>query len=294
MSGEKPLDRQPLRADLHIHTRASDGRWTPQEVVRAAVERSIGLLAVADHDSTGSVESAAELACQAGLAFLRGVEVSSRLDGRLLHILGYGFDLQAAWLTQVLWDNTAVWAEHNDAVIHGLIGAGYPISWEDYEAYQYERALGGWKPLRFLIDRDLCTGIDDYFDRLLSGLSLPETEFTPAADVIGAIRDGGGVAVLAHPGASLRGGNEQDDVLHTLLVLGLGGVECYSHYHDRATTARYLEWCRRHGLLVTGGSDSHGGFVGREMGVPDVTTRDLTLGELADRIERKTFQPIRR
>jgi predicted metal-dependent phosphoesterase TrpH len=264
---------------------ASDGCWSPEQVVSEALARSIRLIAIADHDATGNVVATALQARMAGVAFLSGVEVSSRLDGQLLHILAYGFDLGAQRLAKVLHDNSVVWAEHNDAVIHGLIAVGYPIAWPDYEAYEYERALGGWKPLRFLVDRGLCTGIDDYFGRLVSGLSLPEMAFAQAVDAIGAIREAGGVAVLAHPGASLRSTEDVESTLCDLMDLGLGGVECYSHYHDRATTAALLKWCRQHDLLVTGGSDSHGGFVGREMGVPVVDTTDLNLGWLVERIE---------
>jgi hypothetical protein len=72
-----------------------------------------------------------------------------------------------------------------------------------------------------------------------------------------------------------------------LMSMGLGGIECYSSYHDRVTTGYFLEWCRSHALLVTGGSDSHGGFVGREMGKPLVHLSALELGELLDTIQHQ-------
>ncbi len=75
-----------------------------------------------------------------------------------------------------------------------------------------------------------------------------------------------------------------EEMLNLFLDFGVAGLECHTHYHDEATTRFCLDWCDRHGLLVTGGSDCHGGFVGRELGVPMVDTADLRLGELAERI----------
>jgi predicted metal-dependent phosphoesterase TrpH len=286
VTGQLTNGSLPLRTDLHIHTTASDGCWPPERVVTEALAHSIGLIAIADHDTAVHVRPTEVLAQQAGVAFLRGVEVSSRWDGNLLHILAYGFELETEALASLLRANRAEWEQQNEAVIRGLIEAGQPISWTDYETYQEDRTLGGWKPLRFLIDRGLCTGIEDYFDPLLRDLALPTMHFAHPAEVIAAIRGAGGVPVLAHPGESLYDHDSIEATLSALLDLGIAGLECYSQYHDQATTDFYLEWCRQHDLLITGGSDSHGGFVGREVGVPVVYTADLNLGPLAQRIIR--------
>ncbi|HUW10379.1 MAG TPA: PHP domain-containing protein [Anaerolineae bacterium] len=273
-----------MRVDLHIHTTASDGCWSPERVVAEARSRDIGLFAVADHDTIRHVAAAKELARAAGVAFLKGVEVSARVDGYLFHILAYGIDTGNNDLVEVLEYNTTIWEQDNDAVIHGLIAAGLPFTWIDYEAYEHDRTLGGWKPLRFLVARGLCAGINDYFAKLVRGLSLPPTRFAHPADAIAAINQAEGVAVLAHPGGSLRNSRDPASILRALMDMGLGGIECYSTYHDEETTGYFLEWCRSHALLITGGSDSHGGFVGREMGVPIVDISDLELGELLAQI----------
>ena len=85
---------------------------------------------------------------------------------------------------------------------------------------------------------------------------------------------------MAHPGGSMRREGISEEKLDRFLGFGIAGLECYSPYHDEATTRFCLDWCARHDLLVTGGSDCHGGFVGREVGVPIVDTADLRLGEL--------------
>ena len=84
--------------------------------------------------------------------------------------------------------------------------------------------------------------------------------------------------ILAHPGASLDHTAVTEEALSPFLDYGIAGLECYSCYHNEATTRFCLDWCARHDLLVTGGSDCHGGFVGRELGVPAVDVADLRLG----------------
>lgn len=271
-----------MRADLHIHTTASDGCWSPERVVAEVKARHIGLFAIADHDTIAGVPVAEALACLEGLAFLRGVEISTRLDGQVFHILGYGFDPKHPVLAALLRENRHTLDRASDEAIQSLIAAGYPIDWADYASYTYERTRGGWKAYNFLVDRSLCSGIRDYFDRLGPALPSDPPAFVSPGEAIAAIRAAGGVPILAHPGASLP--RVTDEGLRSLLDLGIAGVECYSYAHDEATTRFCLDWCARYGLLVTGGSDCHGGLVPRELGSPPVDTDDLRLGDLERRV----------
>ena len=275
-----------MRTDLHIHTVASDGCWTPEQVIVEVQKRAIGLFAIADHDSVASVPRAETLACEARLAFLRAVEVSTSLDGHLFHVLAYGFDLGNEALATLLQENRTRLEQTNDDMIHRLIAAGYEIDWGDYAAYEYDEARGGWRALNFLIDRGFCTDVSEYFRELAAHEPSEPPLFPHPAQAIARIREAGGVPILAHPGVSLRHVGVADETLRSFLDFGIAGVECYSHYHDGATTRFCLDWCSRHDLLVTGGSDCHGGFVGRELGVPSVDISDLRLGELEERIVR--------
>jgi predicted metal-dependent phosphoesterase TrpH len=269
-----------MRADLHIQTTASDGCWTPERVVAEVRAKGIELFAVTDHDSTASVRRASALAREAGLAFLPGVEVSTLLDGHLFHVLAYGFDLDSPALMGLLQENRARLEQTNEDVLHRLIAAGYEIALDDYVAYEYDRTRGGWGVLNFLIDRGFCTGVSDYFDNLVSQFPREWPPFPHPAEAVAVIREAGGVPILAHPGVSLNYVGISEGTLHPFLDFGIAGLECYACYHDEATTRFCLDWCTRHDLLITGGSDCHGGFVGRELGVPVVDTADLWLGEL--------------
>ena len=146
--------------------------------------------------------------------------------------------------------------------------------------------------LNFLIDRRFCTGPRDYFEKLVNPLRPEWPAFPHPADALEIIREAGGVPVLAHPGASLHQVGISDETLRAFLDFGIGGLECYACYHDEATTRFCLDWCERHDLLITGGSDSHGGFVGRELGVPVIDSADLRLGELTEQIMARGGETI--
>ncbi|MDY6874994.1 MAG: PHP domain-containing protein [Chloroflexota bacterium] len=275
-----------MRTDLHIHTIASDGCWTEEQVIAEVQARGIGLFAIADHDSVANVLPTESLARGVGLAFMRGVEVSTLLEGSLFHVLAYGFNLGDLSFATLLRENRAKLDQSNEDTIHYMIAAGYEIDLDDYAAYEHDRTRGGWKVLNFLIDRGFCADVGDYIRNLRAHLVTEWPLFPHPAEAVAAIREAGGVPILAHPGVSLRDEGVSEKTLHPFLDFGISGLECYSHYHDDATTCFCLDWCNRHNLLITGGSDCHGGFVGRELGVPAVDTADLRLGELEQRIIR--------
>lgn len=278
---------KPLRADLHIHTTASDSRWTPRQVVEGCLAEGIGLLAVTDHDTADAVLETEALALDAGLAFLRGVEVSTIAQGLVLHILGYGIDPRDPLLVGVLRDNDRKLRATDDGDIRALIALGYDIDYADYLSYTYDRTRGGFKSLNYCIDLGISADAYDFFGRIRAQLNHAWPDFAHPREAVHAIRGAGGVPVLAHPGASLKdAGGVTEESLASLLDLGIAGIECYSQYHDAPAAALCVDFCWSHDLLITGGSDYHGGFVGRQLGVPVVDTGMLKLGELEARIRR--------
>jgi hypothetical protein len=101
--------------------------------------------------------------------------------------------------------------------------------------------------------------------------------------VITVAQEAGGTVVLAHPGASFYNGADTR-CLDQLVDMGLQGLECYSFHHDEPTTRDFLDYCHSRDLLVTGGSDCHGGFAGRALGVPLICASDLRLRALEERV----------
>ena len=276
-----------MRVDLHLHTTASDGSWSAEQLVKEVKAAGIGLFSITDHDSIASIAAAGELAAREGLAFIPGVEICATLKGQIFHILGYGIDINAPEINRILNHNTHLMEEVDHTSIKKLIADGLDIDFADYCAYRHDPARGGWKSLSFLIDRGFCKDVADYFKNLFTaerGISFPE--FPPPAVVIKAVKLSGGIPILAHPGSDFHGPT-LEETLDFFVREAIEGVECYHPGHDEATTRRAVDWCNRHGLLITGGSDCHGDFVPhRKLGTPPIEVQDLRLGRLMDYIGR--------
>jgi predicted metal-dependent phosphoesterase TrpH len=240
---------------------------------------------VADHDAVNNVPVAERLARGSGLAFIRAVEVSCTLGGHTVHVLGYGIDLRDPTLLGVLERNQRQLRSAGEESIHKLIQAGYDIDLQAYEAYQDDATRGGWKALNYLIDLGICRDVKDFFGRLFVGdMALSYPDFAAPDEAVRAIHQAGGTAICAHPGFGTREGGP--GLLEELLACGVDGLECYTPYHDPAEIRYHVELCRRHGLLITAGSDCHGGFAGRALGVPPAHVTDLNLGPLFDHVIR--------
>jgi predicted metal-dependent phosphoesterase TrpH len=273
-----------LRVDLHLHTTASDGRWTPEELVDQVQRAGIGVFAVTDHDALGGLAPTAALMRGSGLRFLPGVELSARLDGQVYHLLAYGFDPADPALNDFVEANNERLLGASDRALCMLAEAGYPVCVEEYKAYTWDRRRGGWKALNYLIDQGVCRDVHGYFGKLFGGeLRHPEADFPSPEEVMAVARGAGGVVVLAHPGAGFYNGLDESR-LDELVEMGLRGLECYSFHHDPAMTQAFLDYCRNRELLITGGSDCHGGFAGRALGVPPVHYDSLRLGVLEERL----------
>ena len=117
-----------MRADLHIHTTASDGTWDPGQVVKAACAAGIKFFAITDHDSVANVAETKRLAENAGLRFLSGVELNSTKDGHNYHILGYGIDIENKRLQELCFHNQRLLELKDDDSIRNLIDRGWPLS----------------------------------------------------------------------------------------------------------------------------------------------------------------------
>jgi predicted metal-dependent phosphoesterase TrpH len=270
------------RADLHLHTTASDGRWPPERLVDEVQRAGIGLFSVTDHDSLGSLARVSQLVRGSGLCFLPGVELSARLNGQVYHLLAYGFDVVDSDLVALVAENNVRLTSADDVVVDLLAEAGYSVSPADYAGYRWDRRRGGWKALNFLIDQGLCRDTRDYFERLLRDIDRPDPDFPPPDEIVSVVRRAGGVVILAHPGASFYNGLSVSQ-LDQLVGMGVAGLECHSFHHDEETTRGFVSYCFDRNLLITGGSDCHGGLVGRSLGVPLIYSRDLKLGDLREK-----------
>ncbi len=253
--------------DLHTHTTASDGSLAPAALVQKAQEIGLAALAVTDHDTISGLAEAAEAAREMRIDFLAGVELSVEdKDGRF-HLLGYGFDPEGPELAERLAALRRSRAARNAQMAEKMAALGLPVTLDDVR--EAAKKHGGEESeviarphfAQALINKGIVSSVQEAFDKYLaSGRPLYQAKdvLTPA-DAIALLHRAGGVAVMAHPGLvplSEPALAVRVAALHD--AAGLDGIEALYSQHSPADTERFLELARRHGLLITGGSDFHG------------------------------------
>jgi predicted metal-dependent phosphoesterase TrpH len=253
--------------DLHLHTTASDGRSTPEDLVLEARAAGIGVMAVTDHDTVAGLARAEAAAVAAGVDFVPGIEITAVLDGRDLHLLGYFINPDDSALGPFLAEQRLQRRRRVEAIADRLADLGAPIDRSRLLAAadaQTGRSLGRPLVAAALIEAGHARDVADAFDRFLSeGKPAFVTRVgPPPAEVLRRITAAGGLSSFAHPGKFGR-----DDIIPGLVAAGLAAIEVYHPDHSEADVVRYGELARQAGLLVTGGSDYHGPGSGRADGL---------------------------
>src|SRR5690349_22376627 len=255
-----------MRADLHVHSTASDGTDPPAEVMRRAARAGVDVVALTDHDT---VAGHAEAQAAAGpVTLLPGMELSCRLDGRSLHMLAYLFDADqpelAAELARIRDDRVL----RARAMVDKLAGLGVDISWEQVAALAGDAVVGRPHIARAMAASGAIASPREAFTRdwiADGGRAYVDRYALDPARAIGLVREAGGVAVLAHPRAG-RDTWVTDEQVTRLAAAGLAGVEV--HHPDQSDNERgkLLALVHDLDLVATGGSDDHGSLTGYRLG----------------------------
>jgi predicted metal-dependent phosphoesterase TrpH len=244
--------------DLHLHTTASDGRSSPEDLVQAAVRSRVTALSVTDHDTVAALDRV-EVACaRAGIEWVPGIEITAMCEEVDVHVLGYFFDHRSPVLTAFLDAQVADRRRRVRDMIAKLEAIGVRVDADE--------VLGGhggldprWigRPLlaRALVRAGHVRTPREAFDLYLAengAAWIPRRAPSPG-DVIGLIHDLGGIAALAHPGLLGR-----DEWVAPMAAAGLDAVEVYYIEHSPEMTVHYRVLAERLGLAMSGGSDYHG------------------------------------
>lgn len=249
-------------ADLHLHTRYSDGTYTPEELVRQAKRHNLAVISLTDHDTVQGCDQTAAACAAEGIEFIPGTELTAEQDGHELHILGYFLDTHNPRLLEEMRRFQQVRQERIREMVTRLNQLGLPLKVED--VFQLANCESPGRPhvARAMVKAKLCEDLDEAFERFLKKNRpawVPKFKMS-AQTAIELIHHAGGVAVLAHPGL-----NRTDEVIPGMVKAGLDGIECYHTKHTRTTAERYVQIAKQYGLLVTGGSDCHGASKGKPL-----------------------------
>jgi len=245
-----------VRADLHVHSTASDGTVHPKDLVALALERGLRVLAIADHDSVEGLAEAQLAAANTPLTLVPAVELSSVTpDGCDVHVLGYFIRADDTRLREHLADLRGARLKRAGTMVARLTEAGYDVSLDDVLQLSEGGAVGRSHVARALVAAGHAENVADAFRRLI-GRGRPfyvSKDVRSPEEAIECIREAGGLPVIAHPGV-----NGLDPLVAELAQSGLAGIEAYHADHSPQDRRRYAAMAARMGLLATGGSDFHG------------------------------------
>lgn len=242
--------------DLHSHTTASDGTFCPTQSVLRAVEKGLTALAITDHDTVAAIPEAIETGIKVGIEIVPGVEVSSVHNGKDIHVLGYYVDYQDSKFLKNLEELRNVRQIRNKMVIEKLNGLGIPITLEEVEAQKKGKGNTGRPHIAsVLIQKGAVSTIEEAFEKYLghSGLAYCNPPRITPGEAIHIIREGKGVAVLAHPGLY-----RDLELVKSLIPYGLQGIEVYHPDHGEEEERLFRQFAEENHLIQTAGSDFHG------------------------------------
>lgn len=252
------------RIDLHTHSCFSDGQLSPGELVRLAASSDIMTLALTDHDTVAGLNQAIEEGIRFGITVIPAIEITAGDNSGEYHILGYHIEKDAPDFLQdvnQLWENRL---QRNMRLLENLSKVGFRISLADVEKTVGFKWHDRKDIARTLVALGHLGSTQEAFTEKLLGesspLYLPAPVVSPH-DAIRVVRSGGGIPVLAHPGARPGGKREAYPIpeakIREFRKMGLMGLEAYYSRHSLEDISTYVQMASRLGLAVTGGSDFH-------------------------------------
>ncbi len=265
-----------MKIDLHIHTKTgSDGNLPVEEVFKEARKRNISLMSITDHDSIDCQERAMALAGEYGIAYITGVELNVTFQylgsSISLDFLGYQYDIG----NQELKSKLQLIKEHREIRAHQILEKlNIEFDKENIKRFtekdikniqdNVDGVFGRPHIANYLMEKGIVGDKQEAFDKYLVKCDVPKYPLS-LAEASRLIRDAGGILVSAHPsdpnGTSLvsimADLDEQAKIIEEYMLDYIDGVECWHSRHDAKTTAHYIGFAKKHGLIMTGGSDCH-------------------------------------
>ena len=246
--------------DLHVHTTASDGQFSPSQIIKMAVDKGLSRIAITDHDTAAGLEEAKAAAQELKINFVAGTELNISFPTGEFHLLGLGFTHISPSLNEIFEDLVKSRQERNETIISKMQKDGVQISLEEVQKDYPDTILGRphfaaelvkkkvVKNRQMAFDKYLAKGRPWYVDRV--GANLDQA--------IVAIKESGGLPVVAHPMSLYLSWGKLPETLQNFYERGVAGIEAYHPGARMTECLRLEELARKIGFFVTAGSDFHG------------------------------------
>lgn len=246
--------------DLHVHTTASDGQYTPAQIIQKAAEKNIKAIAITDHDTIAGLEEAKQAGCSLGVTVVPGIELNITFPTGEFHLLGLGIKTPSKSLVNIVETVIKNRNERNQQIIQKMNEDGLPLTVEELQADFPNTVIGRPHFAAELVKHGVVKTRQQAFDQYLARgrkWYVPRV-CTNLDEAIVAIRESGAVPVVAHPMSLYLSWGRLPDFLTDCYEKGVVGIEAF-HPGARVTECLRLEELgRKIGFIITAGSDFHG------------------------------------
>jgi predicted metal-dependent phosphoesterase TrpH len=256
--------------DLHTHSTASDGSFSPSELIEKAASSGITALALTDHDTIDGIEEASAAAKSKNITFIPGVELGIKWEPGEFHLLGLGITNPSESFKQALEELCFLRENRNREMLEKMRELGIDVQYEDIQTLSKGKIIGRPHFAAFLVNRKIVKNREQAFDRYL-GKNRPFYTAKQGLDLeraIHLIKDSGGIPILAHPMSLYVSWGKLPDLLKNFKEKGIEGIEAWHPSTKVRSCKRLEELARSLDLHVTAGSDFHGELrLDRKLGI---------------------------
>jgi hypothetical protein len=278
------------QVDLHTHSSASDGEFSPSELMALAHRLGLSTIALTDHDTVAGLAEAAQAACAYGIEFIPGIEIEIDFEPGEFHLLGYGIDPQSAPLQDATRRLGTARHERNEAILELFANAGFQLDTIKISELSRESYIGRPHLADLLVKARCVRTRQEAFDRYL-GKGRPfyiKKSCLPLEEALSVIKAAGGVSVVAHPYSLFVSKAMLGTLFSRWKDMGIEGVEAYHPTAKFGQCVILERMAHERGMFVTAGSDFHGNArpecgLGRTAGnmIIDSSYRDALVSALS-------------
>lgn len=246
--------------DLHAHTSASDGTYSPNELVTLAKSEGIEAIAITDHDTIEGVPEALESGEKIGLEVIPGVEISIDHQPGSMHVLGLFLDIKNKKLIEYLTVLQASRSSRNPKIIEKLNELGLAISMEDVQKISGGGQVGRPHIAAALLKDGYVSSNQQAFDKYLKkgAIAYFERNRLTREETVDMIHGAGGLVILAHPNTLGVNGSSFSYLMSELKEVGFDGLEVFYNSHSQTDEDRLMKIVDKNGFIISGGTDFHG------------------------------------